>query len=232
MRLYITFFNVVTSALISQRNGTSEIDFEAFWEPVMYNEAEKACKDKGMVLATIKNDEENKKLTDYLENFTRQKSLTGAAENRQYWIGLRREISNPKLWFWDGDKPKCKLTNNKGDRFWGIDPPEGVGGGDMLIKCVRMHINDVRYSDRSNWVAHRCDWPQGTTGYVCQKPNKSEVKRLNFLKFTPYSGLCAKKTTGIETDETDRENPDEKKEPDSGSTLVTNMLLLILFIAA
>ena len=190
MRLYIAFFNVVTSALISQRNGTSEIDFEAFWEPVVYNEAEKACKDKGMVLATIKNEEENKKLTDYLENFTRQKSLTGANENRQYWIGLRREISKPKLWFWENDKPKCKLTNTKGDRFWGINPPEGVGGGDMEIKCVRMHINDVRYSDRSNWVAHRCDWPQGTTGYVCQKPNKSEVKTQLLKIHVIFRSLC------------------------------------------
>ena len=93
MRLYIAFINVVTSALISQRNVTTEIDFEAFWEPLVYDEAEKACKEKGMVLATIENEEENKKLTDYLKNFTREKSATKADETRQYWIGLRREIS-------------------------------------------------------------------------------------------------------------------------------------------
>ena len=176
MRLYIAFINVVTSALISQRNVTTEIDFEAFWEPLVYDDAEKACKEKGMVLATIENEEENKKLTDYLQNFTREKSATNADESRQYWIGLRREISNPKLWFWEADKTKCKLSNKKDNRFWGRDPPQGVGGGDIQIRCVRMEINNAWYSDTSNWVAHRCDWPQGTTGYVCQKPNKSEVK--------------------------------------------------------
>ena len=181
MRLYSVILNIVTSALIGQRNGTSEIDFEAFREPLVYDEAEKACQNKGMVLATIKSEEENKELTEYLENFTRQTSLTNADEAYNYWIGLRRKISKPKLWFWEADKASCTLTNKKDGRFWGVNPPEGVGGGDILIRCVRMKVNSgPNYTFQSNWEAHRCDWPQGTTGYVCQKPNKSEVKRNNF----------------------------------------------------
>ena len=46
MRLGLVFLNTVSSALISQRNVTTE--FEAFWEPLEYGDAENVCKEKGM----------------------------------------------------------------------------------------------------------------------------------------------------------------------------------------
>ena len=176
MRLDLVFLNTVSSALISQRNVTSE--FEAFWEPLVYGDAEKACQEKGMVLATIKNEEQNKEITDYLQSFTREQSQTNADEVYSYWIGLRRDISRPKVWFWQADKSNCKLSNVK-NGFWGVNPPTGVGGGDIQIRCVRMQINwGPSYTYKTNWVPFRCDDHQGRTGFVCQKTNKGKEKQF------------------------------------------------------
>ena len=184
MRLNVVFLSCVSSALISQRNATSEFQFEAFRESLVYAEAEKACQEKDMVLATIKDEEENKMVTEYLQSFTRETSLTGADDTYSYWIGLRRVISKPKNWFWQQNKSNCKLTNTK-NGFWGIDPPRGVGGGDIQINCVRMQINwGPSFTHKSNWVAHRCDHHQGSTGYICQKTNTGKVTKQRFNSIT------------------------------------------------
>ena len=174
MRLYIAFLSVATASLISRRSdGATSDKYEAVKDMSTFGEAEKACKDKDMVLATIKNEQESLELESYLQNYIRNTSLTGTNDTYNFWIGLRRKVSKPKLWFWEAGKTNCKLKNIK-EGFWGVEPPTGVGGGDINIKCVRVLINwGAFYTHKSNWAADRCD-DSRTTGYVCQKATESE----------------------------------------------------------
>lgn len=216
---------MVTGALISQRETSSESKYEVFYEPTIFKDAEKACKDKGMILATIKNEEESRELTTVLQDFTRNKSLTNTDDAYHYWIGLRRIPSKPRVWFWEAGRTDCKLT--KDNQFWGIDPPTGILGNDKQIKCVRVFINygDL-FTHKSNWAADRCDLLDA--GYVCQKPKQG---KLNCKLLHQKNNLCSGHCYRTEAEIAAAKEANAKKEPDAGATLAINTILLILFIA-
>ena len=227
MRLYWALLSIVTGALISQRDTTSESQYEAFYEPTVFMDAEKACKDKGMVLATVRNEEESRELTNVLQDFTRNKSLTNTDDSYHYWIGLRRVTSKPRIWFWEAGRTDCKLT--KDNQFWGVEPPTGISGGDKQIKCVRVFINyGALFTHKSNWAADRCDDHQGSTGFVCQKPKRGKLNGILFAKKKLCSGLCYRTEAEIAAA---KEKANAKKEPDAGATLMINTILWIFFIA-
>lgn len=227
MRLYCALLSMVTGALISQREITSEGQYVAFYEPTTFRDAEKACKDKGMVLATVKNEEESRELTNVLQDFTRNKSLTNTDDSYHYWIGLRRITSKPRVWFWEAGRTDCKAT--KDNQFWGIDPPTGILGNDKQIKCVRVFINyGALFTHKSNWVAERCDLIDN--GFVCQKPKQGRLNCILYEKYFTRNTLCSGLCYRTEAEIAAAKEANAKKEPDAGATLAINTILLILFI--